>query len=138
MWRLRSLWGLWSVVMIGASALACSSGSSGGGTGGGAGGSSGAGGSNGSQVACVTTSPNGTMGCTLLLDLSPAGVTDATNNCKGTVASSCPTAGLIGCCDIPSAGSGSVPSEICSYSGTAASLESNCTSVFKGTWSTSQ
>jgi len=112
---------------------ACSSGSGSGGTDGGS-----SGGSNGAQVACVIDGKSGgTEGCTLLEDLSAQAVTDATNNCKGTVATTCPTAGLVGCCSIPPATAGSVPSEQCWYTGTAATYTSLCANQLHGTWSTS-
>jgi hypothetical protein len=109
-------------------AIACSSGGGGGPGGGGS----------GNQVACVITVDGGALeGCTILEDLNAQAQTEATTNCKGTVATTCPTAGLVGCCKIPSAGAGSVPSEQCWYVGTASTYTSVCSSL-NGTWSTSQ
>jgi hypothetical protein len=74
---------IWAVLFV----AGCSGSSSGpDAPGSGAGGSGGSG--SGTNVACITTSGNGT-GCTILEDLSPAGEADATKNCQGTVASSC-------------------------------------------------
>jgi hypothetical protein len=108
----------------------CSSGSGGGG------GSSGSG--SGTQVACVTTSGNGAQGCTILKDLSAAAESDATKNCQGTVANDCPTAQLVGCCNIAPQTSGQVPQEICFYTGTTSSLQSTCGTALHGSWSATQ
>jgi hypothetical protein len=116
------------LLLVVAFVAACSSGS---------GGSSGSGSGGGNQVACVTTSGNGT-GCTILKDLSPAAQMDATKNCQGTIETDCPTAGLVGCCSIAPQMAGQVPQEICFYSGSASSLQSNCSMYLHGSWSSAQ
>jgi hypothetical protein len=58
--------------------------------------------------------------------------TTCTTTDKGTVISSCPSAGLVGCCTIQ--GTNTVVS--CDYSGTASADQGMCTGL-SGTWSTS-
>ena len=57
---------------------------------------------------------------------------DCTKN-GGTLVSSCPTSGVIGCCTQSDSAVGTtVEIETCSYSGTASALKAQCS----GTWST--
>jgi hypothetical protein len=57
---------------------------------------------------------------------------DCTKN-GGTVALSCPTSGVVGCCTQNQSAAGvTVEIETCSYAGTASALKAQCS----GTWST--
>jgi hypothetical protein len=75
-------------------------------------------------------------GCAELKDLTPAGVTSANTNCPksgGTVVSSCPVTGLLGCCKQAPVATGDYL-ETCFYSGNAMDLQSECTGPLKGAW----
>lgn len=97
------------------------------------------GGGGGGALFC-TFSTGGTQSCAGYSGLTGAERTAEETACKdesGTTASSCPSSGLVGCCTTKASGSGQTfTTEACYYAGTAADLQSACTSA-NGTWSTS-
>jgi hypothetical protein len=91
----------------------------------------------GSQsTACVITS-GGAQTCSQASNIDTATKNAENTECteeNGTVASSCPTASLDGCCQLTNNGNG-IKSTTCYYQNNAAAEQSACTQS-GGTWST--
>jgi hypothetical protein len=123
-----------AALLVGAAAIfACSSGTTEG-TGGAAG--TGAGATtttttgDGTPVICLQPGAEG-ENCAINAPSTAMLVSDCAA-ANGKIVTTCPTAGLLGCCTTKLPGQ---LNEVCHYGGTASNLEANCS---PGTWSTTQ
>jgi len=94
----------------------------------GAGGSTSSGTTSGTPVICMTPGAEGEL-CESNTPATATLTKDCTNG-GGKIVTSCPTAGLVGCCTTKLPG---MVNEVCHYGGTASQQEANC---FPGTWAT--
>jgi hypothetical protein len=97
--------------------------------------SSGGGGAAATGFGCSETS-GGNGICIVFTNLTPSEQTQATNQCMqqmGTVVTSCPTAGLSGCCKIAPMGSAIAESQ-CYYGDAGASVGMQICMAAMGTW----
>jgi hypothetical protein len=86
---------------------------------------------------CSTMSGGAEQLCFVYKHLTAAQQSAASTACTqqhGTAVTSCPSAGLVGCCTETASG---VTAESCNYAGTASDLMTACASA-SGTWSTTQ
>jgi hypothetical protein len=104
---------------------------------GGCGSSGGGGGAAATGFGCSET--QGGQGiCIVFTNLTASEQTQAQNQCTqgmGTVVTSCPTAGLAGCCKIPPMGSMGIGQTQCYYGDAGASVGMQLCSGLMGTWS---
>ncbi len=92
--------------------------------------------SNDATVICVSKNAKGS--CQITRNFPSSSQQSLTNQCTnggGTVASACPTTGLLGCCTSSFSGGDTYVSESCYYTGDGAELKRSCGA---GTWSATQ